>query len=262
VPHLSIGEGAALTGAAFVAGAINSVAGGGSFITFPALIFSGVTPLRANTTNTVAVWFGTVASVGAYHRQLEGQPRHAVLTLMGTSLAGGLVGALLLLHTPDAVFRFLLPWLMLVATLIFIAGPIVTRVARKWVHLDLQHPKGFWPHVVAATMQLSIAVYGGFFGGGIGILMLALLTLLGYAEIHVMNALKTVLASTINGIAVVAFVVANTVDWPRALVMIVGGVLGGYLGALFAQRTPPAVIRGTVMVIGLGMTAYFFWKTP
>jgi hypothetical protein len=242
---------------AVIAGAINSVAGGGSFLTFPALMFCGVSPIRANATNTLALWFGSLASVGAYRNQLSGQ-RRALPILLVTSLIGGLGGALLLLKTPDATFKLLLPWLLLTATLIFIFGKHLTVALRRMVHLDINRPQNAGPFVVGIIPQLIIAVYGGFFGGGIGILMLALLTLLGYEEIHTMNGLKTVLASTINGIAVVAFVIANIIDWPQALVMIVGSILGGYGGAVVAQRVSSEVIRYVVMAVGIGMTIYFF----
>jgi uncharacterized membrane protein YfcA len=256
-PSLTWASAGALALTAVLAGAINSVAGGGSFLTFPALMFCGVTPIRANTTNTVAVWFGSLASVGAYRRQLGGQGR-ALVTLLITSLIGGLLGALLLLRTPDATFKHLLPWLMLTATLIFIFGKYLTAWLRRQIHLDITEPRHVGPFIAGCVLQLVIAVYGGFFGGGIGILMLALLTLLGYEEIHAMNALKTVLATAINGIAVVAFIAARMVDWPQALVMIVGSIIGGYGGAVIAQKVNGEVIRRLVMAVGLGMTVYFF----
>ncbi|MCE0499129.1 MAG: sulfite exporter TauE/SafE family protein [Methylacidiphilales bacterium] len=258
-PVLTWTRAAALAATAVVAGAINSVAGGGTFLTFPALIFCGVTPLRANTTNTVALWCGSLASVGAYRNQLGGQ-RRALVTLLITSLIGGLIGALLLLRTPDATFKLLLPWLLLTATLIFIFGKHLTTLLRRLVHLDINRPQNIVPFLTGSALQLVIAIYGGFFGGGIGILMLALLTLLGYEEIHVMNGLKTVLATTINGISVLAFVWANTVEWPQAGVMIVGSVIGGYGGAILAQRVSPEFIRYLVMAIGIGMTIYFFFR--
>ena len=256
-PSLSWTSAGALALTAVLAGAINSVAGGGSFLTFPALMFCGVTPIRANATNTVAVWFGSLASVGAYRKQLGGQGR-ALVTLLCTSLVGGLLGALLLLDTPDATFKRLLPWLMLTATLIFIFGKYLTAWLRRQIHLDITEPRHVGPFIAGCVLQLVIAVYGGFFGGGIGILMLALLTLLGYEEIHAMNALKTVLATAINGIAVVTFIAARIVDWPQALVMIVGSIIGGYGGAVIAQKVNGEVIRRLVMVVGLGMTVYFF----
>jgi uncharacterized membrane protein YfcA len=259
-PTLTWPSALALGLTAVLAGAINSVAGGGSFLTFPALMFCGVAPIRANATNTLALWCGSLASVGAYRNLLGGQ-RRALTTLLGTSLLGGLIGALLLLKTPDATFKLLLPWLMLTATLIFIFGKYLTALLRRMVHLDINQPQHVGPFVVGCALQLVIAVYGGFFGGGIGILMLALLTLLGYEEIHTMNGLKTVLATTINGVAVVTFVCAGIIAWPQAGVMILGSILGGYWGAVLAQRVSPERIRTLVMVVGIGMTIYFFFPT-
>jgi uncharacterized membrane protein YfcA len=256
-PALNWNSGFALGVTAFIAGAINSVAGGGTFLTIPVMIFCGFTEFRANTTNTVALWFGSLASVGAYRDHLGGQ-RRALITLLITSLIGGLAGALLLLKTPDAVFKLLLPWLLLVATLIFIFGKYLTNLLRRMVHLDINQPQHLGPFIVGILLQLVIALYGGFFGGGIGILMLALFTLLGYENIHIMNGLKTVLASTINGIAVIAFIYAGVVDWPQALVMIVGSIAGGYGGAVVAQRVSSDLIRWIVMSIGVSMTIYFF----
>lgn len=255
--HLTWHSAWALGVTAIIAGAINSVAGGGSFLTFPALMFCGVTPIRANATNTVALWFGSLASVGAYRNQMENQ-RRALITLLVTSFIGGLVGALLLLKTPDATFKLLLPWLLLIATLIFIFGKYLTALLKRMVHLDINAPQNIVPFLVGSTLQLVIAIYGGFFGGGIGILMLALLTLLGYEKIHTMNALKTVLAAVINGIAAIAFVLANVVDWPQCMVMIVGSIVGGYGGAVLAQRVSQEMIRRIVIAVGLGMTLYFF----
>jgi len=256
---LTLHSGIALGLSAIIAGAINSVAGGGSFLTFPMLMFCSVTPKIANATNTVALWFGSLASFGAYRDHLGGQKR-ALITLLTTSLIGGLVGALLLLKTTDATFKLLLPWLMLTATLIFIFGRQLTTLMRRMVHLDINQPQHIGPFVIGCVLQLIIAVYGGFFGGGIGILMLALLTLLGYVEIHTMNGLKTVLASAINGIAVVVFIFSGLVAWPQAIVMIAGSIIGGYYGAVIAQRISPQIIRYIVMTVGIGMTAYFFVK--
>jgi len=256
-PELTFNSALALGLTAFLAGAINSVAGGGSFLTFPALMFCGVTPVCANATNTLALWCGSFASVGAYRSHLGGQ-RRALVTLLITSLIGGLLGALLLLRTPDTTFKVLLPWLLLTATLIFIFGKHLTALLRRMVHLDINQPQHAGPFIVGCLLQLVIATYGGFFGGGIGILMLALLTLLGYEKIHTMNALKTVLATTINGIAVMAFVWAGIIAWPQAIVMIIGSIFGGYGGAMLAQRVSGEIIRYIVMAVGISMTVYFF----
>jgi uncharacterized membrane protein YfcA len=258
-PPLTLGQGLLLGLTAAVAAAINSVAGGGTFLTFPVLIFCGFTEFRANTTSTVALWFGSVASVRAYQSQLKGQRRPLVI-LLTTSLLGALLGSLLLLKTPDSVFQHLVPWLLLFATLTFIYGKSLTRLLHRYVHLDITQPQNWGPFFVGIAIQLVIAVYGGFFGGGIGILILALLTLLGYIDIHAMNGLKTVLQTSINAIAVVIFIIAGVVNWPQAAVMIVGSVAGGYWGAWLAQRISPQNVRRGVVVIASSITAYFFLR--
>lgn len=242
-----------LFAAALLGGAINSVAGGGSFLTFPALVVSGVAPIYANATSTVALWPGSVASVGAYRREL-GRARHTVL-LSAVSLVGGIAGAILLLHTPSSAFQRLIPWLLLLATLVFAFGRHLTarlnaRRARRGA--------GDLPIAGIAVVQLVIATYGGYFGGGIGILMLATLGLMGFENINEANAVKTLLASCINGIAVLAFVIARAVVWPQALVMLVAAIVGGYAGAATARRLPPWLVRYVVIAIGCVMTLYFF----
>jgi uncharacterized membrane protein YfcA len=247
-------QGIALFASAALGGALNSVAGGGSFLTFPTLIVSGVPPIRANATSTVALWPGAVASVGAYRRELASV--HHVRLLAAISLVGGLLGAVLLLRTPSATFSALIPYLLLLATLLFaFNGPIKRSLSTMLVHAD--GPAERVP-MALIVVQFVIAVYGGFFGGGIGILMLAALGLLGLDNIHEMNALKTVLASCINGIAVVTFVVAGAVDWPLALIMLVGAIAGGYAGAATARKLDQRLVRVFVIAVGCIMTAYFF----
>lgn len=244
---------------AIVGGTLNSVAGGGSFFTVPALIFTGLPALLANTTSTFSLWPGSAASVGAYRRELIQQRLGFVVLLVGTSLIGGVLGALLLLHTPQGTFVLLLPYLLLVATLLFaVSGPVMRRLrSRHVVKAQMTLPV----MIGAALAQFIIAIYGGYFGGGIGILMLATLALMGMEDIHVMNALKTLLATGINGVAVVAFIAANKVIWPQALVMTVGALLGGYGGAAFARKIEQKWIRGFVVVTGCAMTLYFFVTT-
>jgi uncharacterized membrane protein YfcA len=242
-----------LFAAALLGGAINSVAGGGSFLTFPALILSGVAPIYANATSTVALWPGSVASVGAYRRELS-RAKHAVL-LSAVSLVGGIAGALLLLHTPSSAFQRLIPWLLLLATLVFAFGrPLTARLSTHFARNGHAGP----PLVGIAAAQLVIATYGGYFGGGIGILMLATLGLMGFENINEANAVKTLLASCINGIAVLAFVIAGAVVWPQALLMLVAAIVGGYVGAATARRLPPVLVRRVVIAIGCIMTLYFF----
>lgn len=241
--------------AACLGGALNSVAGGGSFITFPTLIFTGVPSINANATNTVALWPGTVASVGAYRNDFVTQ-RRMLYFLSGISLVGGILGAVLLLRTPPATFELLIPYLLLLATLLFTFGGALTNRLRKYIGAVSENHWGLLAGI--AVLQLIIATYGGFFGGGIGILMLAMLRLTGMENIHTMNALKTLLATCINGVAVLTFVIAGAVWWPQALLMIVGAVLGGYGGAYYARKIDPLLVRRFVMLIGFALTLYFF----
>lgn len=237
--------------ASLLAGALNSVAGGGSFLSFPALLFAGVPPVVANATNAIALWPAGIASGIAYRRDLK-VPRATLLVLGGASLAGGLAGALLLLKTPEATFVRLLPWLLLAATLLFTFGPRLAKRARG------DGAAGAAALVVTALVQVGIAIYGGYFGGGMGILMLAAMSILGMREIHAMNALKAVLGVLINGVAVAAFVASGAVAWGPGIVMIAGGTLGGYAGAAIARRISAAWVRRFVLGVAWSMTAYFF----
>jgi uncharacterized protein len=248
---VTIWTGVLLFLAAVAGGAINSVAGGGSFVAFPALLFAGVAPVPANATNTIALWPGSLASVLAYRRELD-EVKRELLPLALAALVGGLGGSLLLLHTSENTFVLLIPWLLLFATVLFTFGGAVARKLTRGAHAPL------W---LAAIAQLAISVYGGYFGGGMGIMMLAVLTLLGMTHIHRMNALKNVLGALINGVAVVAFIVAGAVRWAPGIVMIAGGITGGYAGAAMARRVSPKYVRWMVMAIAWGMTTYFFVKT-
>ena len=243
-----------LLAASILGGALNAVAGGGSFVTFPALMFTGVPPIAANATNTVALWAGVTASTGAYRNRLD-VPRRVLLPLIVASVAGGLVGAYLLLKTPAHTFLRVLPWLMLAATLLFTFG---ARLARK--RPGIAHNATTGTILAATVCELFIGIYGGYFGGGMSIVILALLAAVGMTEIHSMNALKSVLGSTTNGLATLAFIAARVVYWPQAVVMLLGAILGGYFGAHYAQRLPRSWVRGGVILTGIAMTAYFFIK--
>ena len=238
--------------AALAAGAMNAVAGGGSFLTFPSLLLAGVPPIAANATNTVALWPASLSAAYAFRRDLRHERR--VLLLFGlASLAGGLAGALLLLRTPERTFTALIPWLLGGATLVFAFGPRLTRRFReRGAHAPL------WAGV---AVQLVIGVYGGYFGGGIGILMLAALAALGMTDIHAMNGLKNILGAAINGVAVLAFVLAGVVAWDVAPFMLAGAVAGGYAGARVSKRVDPRFVRGFVIAVGATLTAVFFWRT-
>ncbi len=241
--------------AAILGGTLNAVAGGGSFIGFPALIFTGVPPIQANATNTVALWPGSVASVGAYRSVLNTQ-RKQLVVLGAASIVGGVIGAILLLHTPQATFVRLIPFLLLAATLLFTFGGALTARLRK--RLGKSRAPRWAGTASLAVLQLIVAAYGGFFGGGIGILMLAMYSALGMDNIHEMNGLKALMASCINGVAVITFIVAGAIYWPQALVMIVGAIIGGYGGAAVARRLDPQLVRRFVIAVGFIMTIYFF----
>ena len=243
--------------AAVLGGALNSVAGGGSFFTFPALILMGMPPINANATNTVVLWPGSLASVGAYRKELITEKRR-LMVYGGVSLLGGALGAVLLLHTEQSTFKKLIPYLLLIATLLFTFG----GTAATWIRsrFRISHDLSSQAKIGILFLQLLIAIYGGYFGGGIGILMLALLTIVGMENIHAMNALKTLLATCINGMAVITFIAAGAVIWSKALLMVSGAVLGGYGGAYYAQKINPVWVRRFVTVTGSLLTIYFFTK--
>jgi uncharacterized membrane protein YfcA len=252
---LNLGQAIFLFFAAVLGGALNAVAGGGSFIGFPALLFTGVPPIAANATNTVALWTGVTASTGAYRSRLD-MPKRMLIPLLLASLAGGTIGALLLLKTPAHTFMRLLPWLMLAATLLFIFGRKLAGRRQS----SAVHDASSATIVVVSVLELFVGAYGGYFGGGMGIVILAMLAAAGMTEIHSMNALKSILSSATNGIAVITFIVARAVYWPQAAVMIAGALIGGYFGAHYAQRLPAPAVRWFVILVGTGMTVYFFVK--
>jgi uncharacterized membrane protein YfcA len=228
-------------------GAINSVAGGGSFLTFPALILTGVAPIPANATNNTAMWLGVVASARGYREEVRGYRRMLVPALVVSSI-GALAGAILLLKTPPAIFQRMIPWLLLFATLVFAISPWLTKKH------DSARPHTPWQ----LAAQFAVAVYGGYFGAGIGILMLAILSFSGLPNLNVMNGLKTVLSVAINGVALIPFVIAGIIVWQIALLMAIFTMLGGYFGARFFRRVPASITRIVVLCIGAGMSAYFF----
>jgi uncharacterized protein len=237
-----------LFAAAVIAGALNAVAGGGGFIAFPTLIFTGMQPIAANATNTCALWPGTAASTGAYRNALRGR-LHTIVPLVFAGIIGGSIGSLILLHTPQKTFMQLVPWFLLTATLLFTFSKRITRALRFEKHIGL---------VGGTTIQFIISLYIGYFGAGAGILMLAMLALLGETDIHAMNGLKTLLATIANGMALLMFIVNRAVIWPQALVMVLGAILGGYSMAWYAQKIDPRITRGSVIVTGFSMAVYFF----
>jgi uncharacterized protein len=245
--------------AALVAGLLNSVAGGGSFISFPALLFVGVAPIAANATSTVALWPGAMASAVAYRREFHAEARRLLPPLLIIGVFGGLLGAHILLRTPPHTFLRLVPWLLLGATLLFVVSGRLTAWVRTRTG-QTSATRRIPPVWIAAGLLLEfmIAIYIGYFGAGVGILVLALLAFLGMENIHAMNAVKTLLVSIVNAVAAIAFIVAHQIVWIYAVLMVFGAALGGYTGAFFAQKTNPRYVRWLVIAVGFGVSLYFF----
>ena len=241
-------------GAAFVAGAINSVAGGGTLVSFPALIWLGLGSVAANATNTVAIWPGTVGSAWAYRRELRSAEAR-FLALVAPSLVGGLLGAILLRYTPSAIFDRMVPFLILFATLLFMVQEPVQRMLKTGDRATRRSTRWLMGGML---FQLCVGLYGGYFGAGIGILMLAALSILGIDDIHEMNSLKVIFGGAVNGIAAVYFIWARMVYWPYVLLMAVAAILGGFLGAGTARRMGQRAVRRIVVAIGLGMALSLF----
>ncbi len=242
-----------LVAAAFAAGAINSVAGGGSFLTFPSLVFAGVPAVIANASNTVALVPGAAASAISYRGDIRRLGEERVKIWFSVSLIGGATGALLLLFTSDKVFRQIAPWLLLCATLLFAFGTQISIALRGRLHAN---------QTLMLALLLPIAVYGGYFGGGIGIMILAAFRLYGLTDIHAMNGVKTILSGSLNAIASVIFIMAHQVYWRPTLAMMAAGIAGGYIGPVLARRMRPQVIRRIVIAVGALMTLYFFRIAP
>ncbi len=245
--------------AAAIAGTLNALAGGGSFISFPALLFVRIPPVLANATNTVALWPGLAASALAYLKRLN-TPLRVLVPLLVTSVIGGWAGALLLLKTPQHTFLRLVPWLLLGGTLLFAFGNSIRGlVGKSEAGDDLQNTS--WQAIVAGSIaELLVSIYGGYFGAGIGFMTLGMLAMLGMRDIHAMGAIRTLLAAAINAAAVVTFIVSRAVLWPACAVMIVGSLVGGWFGAHYAQKADPRKVRGVVIGVGIVMTVYFFIK--
>lgn len=243
--------------AAVIGGTLNAVAGGGTFISFPALLATGVPAVQANATNTVALWPGLAASTGAYLKRLS-VPRRLLVPLLLTSVVGGLAGSLLLLKTPQHIFLHLVPWLLLGSTLLFAFGKNIRALAGKTPVVDDFRKMSWQAITVASIAELLVAIYGGYFGAGIGFITLGMLAALGMRDIHAMGAIRTLLAVVINAAAVLTFILAGAVFWPHCLVMIAGALVGGWFGAHYAQKADPQKVRRAVITIGVAMTVYYF----
>lgn len=236
--------------AALAAGAINALAGGGSFITLPALLFHGLPPTAANATSAAAVLPGYLTTVARFRRDIAPPAALSLPAMVAIAAAGGVSGALLLLATGDAAFEALVPWLMLVATLIFAAGPSIKTA--------LQQREASTP-VAAIALYLACS-YGGYFNGGVGIIVIALLALLGQNRLLTSVAMKAVMSGTLTTISVATYAAFGLIHWPLALLMAAGAMIGGWLGASFGYRIAPAWHRAGIVVIGLAMTALMFLR--
>jgi uncharacterized protein len=237
--------------AGFVGGALIAVAGGGTFITFPALVFVGVPALSANASSAVALFPGNLTSAWAYRRDILGIRDIDIRLFAGLSVVGSLLGAILLLVTPTKIFSGLVPWLMLFATIVF-AFANFTRLE------NLRHFR--LGRGASRVAMFLMAVYGGYFGAGLGFMMLAALTLLGMRDIHAMNGLKLVLAALMSIVSVFTYSLAGVVYWGAAIPVLIGGLAGSYLGARAARRIEPRILKAFIVLLGAGLTIFFFWR--
>ena len=232
------------------------MAGGGSFLSFPALLGVGVLPIQANATNTVALWPGQFTSIAAYWQDLKANVR-LVIPIVSAALLGGVTGAIVLLRTGQATFMALVPWLLLLAAGLFAAsGPV-----SDWLQRNRVGAAGSRPNL--APLWIGVVVvcfYIGYFGAGAGFLMMSVLAVFGIQNINQVNALKVIATATANGIAVVTFIVEKQIVWKYCLLMMIAAAVGGYLGARYSRGWNPRFMRMLVVLIGLGMAAYFFWK--
>jgi uncharacterized membrane protein YfcA len=258
---MTLWQGSLVFLSALIAGMMNSVAGGGTLVAFPTLLWIGIEPIRANVTCTVALWPGSLGAMVGFRREL-GDSRRLMLLLGAPSVAGGLIGALLLLQTPSRLFASIVPFLILFATILFAAGEPITRrfsrSAKSESPAERVPGRGWW--IGSVVFQFIVAIYGGYFGAGMGILMLAALALMGLTDIHQMNGLKNFFAVCINVVASAYFIAAGRVEWPYALIMVVGAIVGGYGGAGLARKLGRRFVRGAVIAIGFGMALSLLFR--
>ena len=243
---------ALLLGAGLLAGAMNAVTGGGTFVSLPALTAVGLPGTVANASSSTALLPGALASAWAYRRELRPLERVSTRALAVASLAGGGVGAGLLLVTPEAVFDLVIPWLLLAATVTLAIGPRLQGLLQR-------AGLSAGPRAILAAQAL-LGVYGGYFGGAVGLMMLAAWSLLSQASIAALTPLRTVMLVAANAVAVALFVVMGQVSWPAALTVMAGAIAGGWAGAQIGRRLPPVVLRGLVLAITVATTAIFFWR--
>jgi uncharacterized membrane protein YfcA len=244
-----------LVAASFIAGVMNAMAGGGSFLSFPAMLAMGVLPIQANATNTVALWPGQLTSVWALRTDLR---RDLLAVVASASVLGGISGAIVLLRTRQITFLHLVPWLLLVASLLFgISGPISRWLRRRSAEPHLPRKPAMLPLFLAL---FPVCFYIGYFGAGAGFLIMSALALFGVEEMKALNALKVTAACLSNFCAVVTFVLDGAVIWHYCLISMVFAGIGGYVGAQYARKMDAGVLRIIVVVTGCAMAAYFFWR--
>lgn len=242
---------------AILAGIVNTIAGGGTLLTFPALqAFGGLIPVQANATSTVALVPGSLAGAWGFRRELQGTGPWLWL-LIPPSLLGGLIGSLLVVRLDPRTFAVMVPWLLLTASLLFMMQPLMAR--RFPPRGDGKLPS-VGARVGVVIFQFLVAIYGGYFGAGIGILMLSSLGLMGLGDLNRMNAIKTLLAACMNGVSVIVFVAQGAVDWPLAMTLAPAAIVGGLLGASVGRKLPRLIVRWFVILIGLGLAVYYFVK--
>ena len=246
-----------IAAAAFVAGVVNSMAGGGTLISFPTMVWAGRPPIMANATNAVALWPGSLSAMVGYRDDMKRMRRWLYLLTI-PSVAGGALGAVLLLHTTEKTFSRLVPFLILGATLLLAAQELISRKLNLIAKAH-ENPTTSWV-IFVFTFQLLVGLYGGYFGAGMGILMLAALGLIGLTDLHEMNGLKNLLAVCINGVAAIYFAISGAVLWVDAIVMALAAIAGGFAGAKLAKRLGRKFVRGAVVAIGLIMTVALFLK--
>jgi uncharacterized membrane protein YfcA len=248
-----------LTVAAFLAGVLNAVAGGGSFLLFPAMLGMKMLPVQANATNTVALWPGQLTSIAAYRDDIRKNLRLALpMSLAG--LLGGAAGAVVLLNTPQMTFLHLVPWLLLVAATIFaLSGPVANWLKRRRASFVASHAPR---RMLIFVSTIFVCFYIGYFGAGAGFLLITLLSLFGFQDLNEINALKVISTTMANGIAFLVFVFNGQVVWRYCLLAMVTCAIGGYTSARFARMVPQAVLRGLVIFIGFSMAAWFFFSNP
>ncbi len=243
--------------AGFVGGAINTVAGGGSFVTFPALLAAGVPPVSANATNTFASCPGYLS--GAFGLRSALRPHRTAIPLMvGLGLAGGGLGAAVLLAMPEARFREIIPWLLLFATVLFAIGGRLNRLLR---HLTVSSNPSLSGRAASGAALFLVCVYGGFFNAGLGILLLSYLAAAGFSDIHAMNGLKLLISAVASLTAIALFVVAGAIAWFEGTLVLIGTLVGGYAAAHWSLRLPQAWVRGAVIATGAALTLYYFRET-